>query len=282
MKYIINSRCFDGMCLTAMSDDRHSDYGGETLEELRDKDKNPYLVAVSPKQIDLLLKRYIRTLCKPFLEITEERYYDLLNSLLPVRMKSGWFFVGKPYYGNFYLFCFRSGDRFFKGVRSLRLTDLEISNQIKEHMKIVNLHPVLVKKDSFIKYVRWYNKMVTYVPYCFEYDGKRYFLENLATRTGTESGDRESRRKMANRLASLRRHHYQYCTFYAIKEDIFEFFKWLRENNTHWKYVAHYLHLTLIRAMWTFGAMYTNILRCSNTAFIPVKFCGILLTSFVL
>lgn len=124
--------------------------------------------------------------------------------------------------------------------------------------------------------------MVTYVPYCFEYDGKRYFLENLATRTGTESGDRESRRKMANRLASLRRHHYQYCTFYAIKEDIFEFFKWLRENNTHWKYVAHYLHLTLIRAMWTFGAMYTNILRCSNTAFIPVKFCGILLTSFVL
>ena len=32
MRYIIDSRYFDGTCLTSMSDDMHSDYGGETLE----------------------------------------------------------------------------------------------------------------------------------------------------------------------------------------------------------------------------------------------------------
>ena len=77
MKYIIDSRYFDGTCLTSMSDDMHSDYGGETLEALREREKNPYLVAVPPVRMTLLVKRYTRALCKPFHEITEERYYEL-------------------------------------------------------------------------------------------------------------------------------------------------------------------------------------------------------------
>lgn len=40
MRYIIDSRYFDGTCLTSMSDDMHSDYGGETLEALREREKN--------------------------------------------------------------------------------------------------------------------------------------------------------------------------------------------------------------------------------------------------
>ena len=64
MRYIIDSRYFDGTCLTSMSDDMHSDYGGETLEALREREKNPYLVAVSPVRMTLLVKRYTRALCK--------------------------------------------------------------------------------------------------------------------------------------------------------------------------------------------------------------------------
>ena len=33
MKYIIDSRYFDGASLTSMSDNLHSDYGRETLDE---------------------------------------------------------------------------------------------------------------------------------------------------------------------------------------------------------------------------------------------------------
>ena len=39
MRYIIDSRYFDGTCLTSMSDDMHSDYGGETLEALREREE---------------------------------------------------------------------------------------------------------------------------------------------------------------------------------------------------------------------------------------------------
>ena len=107
MRYIIDSRYFDGACFTSMSDDRHSDYGGETLEELREREKNPHLVAVSPGRISLLAKRYTLALSRPFQEITEERYYELFECLPPARMGSGWFFVGED-------------DRFHRELRSFQ------------------------------------------------------------------------------------------------------------------------------------------------------------------
>lgn len=72
MRYIIDSRYFDGTCLTSMSDDMHSDYGGETLEALREREKNPYLVTVSPVRMTLLVKRYTRALSTLF-EATSSR-----------------------------------------------------------------------------------------------------------------------------------------------------------------------------------------------------------------
>ena len=205
-------------------------YGGETLEALREREKNPYLVAVSPVRMTLLVKRYTRALCKPFHEITEERYYELLECLPPARMQSDWFFVGEPYYRNLYALCFESDGRYFRAERPVRLSNVEIYRQIREHMEKVNLHPAIVKKASFVKYVNWYKKTVTYIPYYFEYGGKIYFLKNLATRTGSEFGDRRERNEMAALLRNLRGNRYEYCTFYSQKKDIFEFFDWLRKN----------------------------------------------------
>lgn len=230
MKYIIDSRYFDGTCLTSMSDDRHNDYGGETLEELHEREKNPYLIAVSPGRMSLLAKRYTRALSRPFREITEERYYDLFECLPPARMGSGWFFVGEPYYGDLYPFCFRSRGRFFQAERSIRLSDAEIFRQIREHMEKADRRPTIVKEASFVKYVSWYKKTVTYIPYHFGYGGKMYFLKNLATRTGSEFDDRRERDEMAALLRNLRGNLYEYCTFYSQKKDIFEFFDWLQQN----------------------------------------------------
>ena len=230
MKYIIDSRYFDGACLTSMSDNLHSDYGGETLEELCKREDNTHLIAVSPERVTLLVGRYSRALCKPFREITEERYLDLLDCLPPARMGKGWFFVGEPYYGDLYPFCFRSGGRFFHAERSIRLTDVEIARQIREHTAKVGRYPTLVKDAPFVEYVSWYRKTVTYIPYHFEHEGKRYFLKNLATRTGSGYDDRRNRDEMAALLRNLRGNRYEYCAFYSKRKDIFEFFDWLREN----------------------------------------------------
>ena len=84
LKYVIDSRYFDGTCLTSMSDGFHNDYGGETIEELRIRENNPYLKAVTPSDIDKKLRLYNQSLSEPFKEITEEDYYDLLD-VLPVK-----------------------------------------------------------------------------------------------------------------------------------------------------------------------------------------------------
>lgn len=230
MKYIIDSRYFDGACLTSMSDDTRSDYGGQTLEELRQREKNPHLIAVSPDRMALLVKRYNRALSRPFREISEERYYYLFECLPPARVGSDWFFVGEPYHGNLYPLCFRSGGRFFMAERSLSLSDMEISSQISRHMEKLYRHPQIVKGEPFWQYMAWYNTNVAYIPYSFVMDGKKLFFRNIATCTKSLINERKNRNELAGLLRNLRANHYEYCTFHSVKKDIFEFFDWLQKN----------------------------------------------------
>lgn len=64
---------------------------GETIEELRIRENNPYLKAVTPSDMDKKLRLYHQSLSEPFKEITEEDYYDLLDVLPPLRMRQNSF-----------------------------------------------------------------------------------------------------------------------------------------------------------------------------------------------
>ena len=82
LKFVVDSRSFDGSCVTTMSDGIHGDYHHETLEELRDREKNPYLIAVSGNTVRKMIRIYLQSLCAPFSEITEERYFDYIPAVL--------------------------------------------------------------------------------------------------------------------------------------------------------------------------------------------------------
>ena len=148
LKYVIDSRYFNGTCLTSMSDGFHNDYGGETIEELRIRENNPYLKAVTPSDMDKKLRLYHQSLSEPFKEITEEDYYDLLDVLPPLRMRQNSFFVGEPYYGNMYSFCFTRQGRYFKGLRSVLTPQSELDSQIDRHMEIINRKAVISKRGN--------------------------------------------------------------------------------------------------------------------------------------
>jgi len=186
-----------------MSDGFHNDYGGETIEELRIRENNPYLKAVTPSDIDKKLRLYNQSLSEPFKEITEEDYYDLLDVLPPLRMRQNSFFVGEPYYGNMYSFCFTRQGRYFKGLRSVLTPQSELDSQIDRHMEIINRKAVISKEET--------SKTVTtgtrLIPYYFSLDGKQpVFICNLVI----QSDSRQARTDMANTLKSLRRNHYQF------------------------------------------------------------------------
>lgn len=206
LKYVIDSRYFDGTCLTSMSDGFSNDYGGETIEELRIRENNPYLKAITPSELDKMLRIYNQSLSEPFKEITEEEYYDLLDVLPPIRMRRNSFFVGEPYYGNMYSFCFTSEGRYFKGLRSVLTPQSELERQISRHMEIINRRPVILK-DGPVLPIEDNPDKIMLTSYYFLFDGKKkLFICNHIT----EQDNKRGRNETAGILKSLRRNHYQF------------------------------------------------------------------------
>jgi hypothetical protein len=138
LKYVLNPANFSGNVLTIMRDGIHNDCGNyETLEELRQRENNPNLQALTPEEFVPVMRKYEESLCEPFQEITEERYYDFLGFVPPRRQKYDRFFNGECYTGSLYTFCFMLNDKYYSALRSVSLTDEELAAQINEFSKTI-------------------------------------------------------------------------------------------------------------------------------------------------
>lgn len=206
-RFIADSRCFSGVCLTVMSDGLHSDSTGETLEELRIRKDNPYITALSPRQMEKRMRLYRQALCAPFEEITKKEYLERLNVLPPIRKREDSFFLSEPYYGELAEFCFTRENRFFKGIRSVCTPQAILDKEADRHMELIRRKAFLLKgKDTPVGdngTDLWHM-----MPYFFSVDGKApAFLCNLVYRDDR----RQARTDMAHTLKSLRNSHYRYC-----------------------------------------------------------------------
>ena len=228
MKYIIDSRYFNGSCITLIPDDVQGLSCGRTLEELRLTYDNPYLEAVSPQRMKILMRRYEAALQEPFREITAERYYTLRDCVPPLRLQRHRIFMGEAYTGSLHALCFCAGGRYFTGLRPIESSDADIERMIALFARKRTFHPAIVKDTPVVIANRW--RDATYIPYYFERNDRRYFIHNLCIGTGNSVEERRARHNMAEYLLNLRRNHYDYGTFHSVKKDIFEFFAWLRKH----------------------------------------------------
>ena len=128
-----------------MSDGVHCDYFGNTLEELRGKEGNPYLVALPIKALRKHLRIYSESLCGPFKEVDEWRYKSQLDELPPIRRNRNSFFMGEPYRGNIHSFYFKAGNRYFTGLRPVDTPHAELQRQIGEHYFHISRKPGIEK-----------------------------------------------------------------------------------------------------------------------------------------
>lgn len=210
VKYVIDSRHFRGSCLTSMSDGIHNDYGGETLEELRAGRNNPFLIAVTPNTIHKMARIHEKSLCGPFLEITEEDYYDSMGVLPPIRLKGHSFFVGEPYHGTLYAFCFTIGKRYFKGLRSVMTPQSELERQMDEHYRHIMFRGKIIREQSYTIGSKE-QPGTTVTPYSFiDAEGEKRFICNRVARRKDTAEIHKARKDMAGILLSLRRHHFLY------------------------------------------------------------------------
>lgn len=210
LKFIIDSRFFRGTCITSMYDGIHSDYGGETLDELKVRENNPFLIAVSDNTINKMIRIYEKSLCGPFSEITEEDYYDSMDVLPPIRLKRNSFFVGEPYYGSLYPFRFTICGRYFKGLRSVRTPQAELERQMNEHYRNITFKSKITKElPSTITDKTKRETIIS--PYSFVHrDGKERFICNLVSEQNDAVNTRRARKDVVTILLSLRRHHFLY------------------------------------------------------------------------
>ncbi|WP_303029168.1 hypothetical protein [uncultured Duncaniella sp.] len=144
MKYVIDpSEPFTGAVITQMSDDLHCDYYGKTIEELRIEQNNPRLTTITPEEVANLVNEHRRKLnTAPFVEIDEERYWDLYECLPPARVLRNCFFVGECYQYDLYPFVFKVGGRFFEGKRVLNTPKEELYAEIQD------FHANLTKSEA--------------------------------------------------------------------------------------------------------------------------------------
>lgn len=223
IKYVIDSRFFRGYCLTSLSDGTHSDYGGETLEELKVSERNPYLISVSGKELDKRLRIYEKSLCGSFREITEETYYDSMNVLPPIRLTGRYFFVGEPYSGNLYPFCFNVEGRYFKGLYSARAPKERLEKIIDSHYLQITFKSKVIKGTTqVITDKKNRNTLIT--PYSFlNAEGNERFICNMVAKQNNAGDLHRARKEMAYILLSLRKHHFLYFSDNHVEDDIEKF-----------------------------------------------------------
>ena len=201
LRYVIDSRYFDGTCLTSMSDGIHNDYGGETIEELRIRENNPFLITVTRNRIYKMLRIFRDGLEEPFREITEEDFYYFMDILPPLHFRGNSFFVGEPHHVNIYPFCFERNGRYFQGLRSIKTPKDELDRQIDRFIKTINRKVTILKANP----IPDKTDGIKLIPYHLSVDGEQpVFICNLVL----QPDSMQARTDMANTLKSLRNNHY--------------------------------------------------------------------------
>lgn len=232
LKFVVDSRSFDGSCVTTMSDGIHGDYHHETLEELRDREKNPYLTAVSGNTVRKMIRIHLQSLCAPFSEITEERYFDYMDVLPPIRHTRNFFFLGEPYHADIYRFCFRAGGRYFTGLRSVTTPRKELERQMDNHYRNITFKGDILKEKPMVISDHARHASIIIVPYLFlDINGEKKFICNLIRGTDESSG-RDVRLETAKILRSLRRHHFLYFSGYEGNDDMDKFLGEVMKKST--------------------------------------------------
>jgi len=109
-----------------------------TFEEYKKEKGKENLIALTWEEFDEKYNQpYLKSLQRPFTEITREEYWDMLECLPPKRwtnigLTNEFFFLGECYTADLYTLCIKVGNKYFTGLRSIFMKNEEIINQIKK------------------------------------------------------------------------------------------------------------------------------------------------------
>lgn len=175
MLYIIDSRKkFVGHCVSSISDGIHVDYTrGLTFEQYREAENNPHLVTVSEERMHEMIAEHRAKLCGKFKEISERKYWELLECVPPARSTGYYFFVGEGYQYDLHEFCFKKKGRYFMALRGIRTPSVNLDREIARFQPMPRIIGCLIV--AFAEFMRRYKwKSFVFRNY---YHNKKYNLK---------------------------------------------------------------------------------------------------------
>lgn len=139
--YIIDRvKGFKGYVENTIGEDGTVHYtSGLTFEEYKKEKGNDDLIIIDEERLDKEIEKYKRFHQKVFEDITHEEFYRLYEDLPPRRIlkRNGAFsfFVGEEWNVSLHMFCFKYKEKYYKGLRDIKMKDKDLSRHIEIHLK---------------------------------------------------------------------------------------------------------------------------------------------------
>jgi len=139
--YIIDPANFSGQIVNSMTSlegvPQYVDYMDKptTFDEYKQQKGNENLIALDWETFDKeYYTPFLKSLCTPFEETTEEKFWYGLECVPPKRwtqFKGGqFFFVGECYTDNLYRCYVRKGDKYYTALRPISTSENDLINLI--------------------------------------------------------------------------------------------------------------------------------------------------------
>lgn len=107
---------------------------------------NPDTELISEEALSGLMKKHYDDMCSGYTEITEQRYYELLECVPPKRWKRLSdnifpFFVGECYSGEVYQLCLyhKPSNRYFSKMERISASDEKILNNFEWYLNSIGI-----------------------------------------------------------------------------------------------------------------------------------------------
>ena len=135
-KYIIDTaKPFRGVIQTVVNPDGFVAYTSPKMTEAEYLEKNPAYKVINESEFDSLMVKFLDELQTPFVEITEDRFDNMLNVLPPMRWTritdGQFFFICEADYGNIHMLYVEYKGKFYSAPRPRTMKTEEIVKQIK-------------------------------------------------------------------------------------------------------------------------------------------------------
>ena len=151
MKYVIDpTETFAGSCYTTLNDEGKCHYSGETIEQIKERNKNPNLIAISEEEMTKMCTDYVNELNKTgYVEVSRDHFYEMYECLPPKRNTHlngmHMFFVGEPETFDLYPFCFSIDGRYFETIRRVWMKWGDLYDDALKHYNSVRSHESISK-----------------------------------------------------------------------------------------------------------------------------------------